>query len=84
MEKDDVRTIIVKKFSLGKDVFGSDIYIYRPLEIQVGFISEGIFYNDNAREYKPIEDISFIDKECDEGYTAAGKHWNTVMKSAWT
>ena len=34
MEKDDVRTIIVKKFSLGKDVFGSDIYIYRPLEVQ--------------------------------------------------
>ncbi len=68
MEKEDVRTIIVKKFSLGKDIFGSDIYIYRPLEIQVGFISEGIFYNDNAREYKPIEDISFIDKECDEGY----------------
>ncbi len=68
MEKDDVFTIIVKKFSLGKDCFGSDIYIYRPLELQNGFISEDIFYNDNAREYRSIDDISFISKEYDEGY----------------
>lgn len=68
MEKDDVYTIIVKKFSLGKDVFGSDIFIYRPLELQNGFISEDIFYNDNAREYRAIDDISFNNKEYDEGY----------------
>ena len=45
MNKDDVYTLIVKKFSLGKDEFGSNIYIYRPLELQIGFISEDIFYS---------------------------------------
>ncbi len=68
MEKDDVYTVIVKKFSLGKDVYGSDIYIYRPLEFQNGFISENIFYNDNGREYKSLEEISTISKEFDEGF----------------
>lgn len=68
MEKDDVYTVIVKKFPLGKDSFGSDIYIYKPLEIQQGFISDDIFYNDNAREYHSIEDIMVKNKEFDEGY----------------
>ena len=67
MEKDDVFTIIVKKFHLGKDSYGSDIYIYRPLELQNGFIMEDIFYNDNAREYRSIDEISFVNKEYDEG-----------------
>ena len=71
MDKDDVYTIIVRKFPLGKDEYGNDIYIYRPLEFQTGFISEGIFYNDNAREYKSLIDISFVDKDLDEGYYMA-------------
>lgn len=71
MNKDDVYTLIVKKFSLGKDEFGSNIYIYRPLELQIGFISEDIFYNDNGREYHSIENISFVNREYDEGYYLA-------------
>ena len=71
MNKDDVYTLIVKKFSLGKDEFGSNIYIYRPLELQIGFVSEDIFYNDNGREYHSIENISFVNREYDEGYYLA-------------
>ena len=71
MDKDDVYTIIVRKFPLGKDEYGNEMYIYRPLEFQMGFISEGIFYNDNAREYESLVDISFVDKDLDEGYYMA-------------
>ena len=38
MDKDDVYTIIVRKFPLGKYEYGNEMYIYRPLEFQMGFI----------------------------------------------